>query len=302
MTSPSNHPVVTPLTPRLGAEISGVDLAHITPDALAVIQDSFDAYGGLLFRGQRLTPADLVGFSTQFGELDHAPVNENGRKAVDGHPEIYVVSNIKGPDGKPIGSLGAGEAVWHTDMSYIPNPPYASLLYAVEIPAEGGDTWLCSMAAAYEALPPALQQRVKGLRIKHDGTYNSGGYLREGLVDTDNPMDSVGQVHPLVTLHPRTGRQSLYLGRRRNAYIMGLELAESEALLDEIWQYAALPENCYRHRWSVGDVLMWDNRATMHRRDPFDPDARRLMQRTQIKGQGMPRGLVEREGAGTAAA
>lgn len=290
---------VKPLSPRLGAEISGVDLSDLDTGSLSVIQEAFDLHGGLLFRGQSLQPADLVGFSRHFGELDHAPVNENGRKAVDDFPEIYVVSNIKGADGKAIGSLGAGEAVWHTDMSYIPNPPYASLLYAVEIPAEGGNTWLCSMAEAYAALPPELKAQVEGLQIKHDGTYNSGGYLREGLVATDNPMESVGQIHPLVTLHPRTGRKSLYLGRRRNAYIIGLSLAESEALLNDIWKYAALPENCYSHRWSVGDVLMWDNRATMHRRDPFDDNARRLMQRTQIKGQGMPRGLT---GAGKIAA
>jgi len=295
MSASASGIAVKPLTPRLGAEISGVNLANLDAGALSVVQEAFDLHGGLLFRGQTLQPADLVAFSRHFGELDHAPVNENGRKAVEDFPEIYVVSNIKGPDGKPVGSLGAGEAVWHTDMSYVPNPPYASLLYAVEIPAEGGDTWLCSMAEAYDALPPALKARVEGLQIKHDGTYNSAGFLREGLVATDNPMESVGQIHPLVTLHPRTGRQSLYLGRRRNAYILGLSLAESEALLDEIWQYAALPENCYSHRWSVGDVLMWDNRATMHRRDPFDQDARRLMQRTQIKGQGMPRGLEERQ-------
>lgn len=291
MSASASGIAVKPLTPRLGAEISGVNLADLDAGTLSVIQEAFDQHGGLLFRGQKLQPADLVAFSRHFGELDHAPVNENGRKAVEDFPEIYVVSNIKGADGKPVGSLGAGEAVWHTDMSYIPNPPYASMLYAVEVPAEGGDTWLCSMAEAYDALPPGLKARVEGLQIKHDGTYNSAGYLREGLVATDNPMESVGQIHPLVTLHPRTGRQSLYLGRRRNAYILGLSLAESEALLDEIWQYAALPENCYSHRWSVGDVLMWDNRATMHRRDPFDQNARRLMQRTQIKGQGMPRGM-----------
>lgn len=298
--SRTNDVSVKPLTPRLGAEISGVDLAHLDSGSLDIIQDAFDLHCGLLFRNQKLTPADLVAFSRHFGDLDHAPVNENGRKAVEDFPEIYVVSNIKGPDGKAVGSLGAGEAVWHTDMSYIPNPPYASLLYAVEIPPEGGDTWLCSMAEAYAALPGSLKARVEGLQIKHDGTYNSAGYLREGLTATDNPMESVGQIHPLVTLHPRTGRKSLYLGRRRNAYIMGLSLAESEALLNEIWQYAALPENCYSHRWRVGDVLMWDNRATMHRRDPFDENARRLMQRTQIKGQGVPRGMGRQDGVAAA--
>lgn len=283
------HPTVTPLTPVLGAEIAGVDLAAPTRAEIDVIQRAFDRHGGLLIRGQSLKPGDLVAFSRHFGTLDEAPVNEKGRTAVDGFPEIYVVSNIKGADGEPIGSLGAGEAVWHTDMSYVDNPPYASMLYAVEVPREGGNTWLCSMAAAYEALPADLKARIDGLSIKHDGTYNSGGYLREGAHETDDPTRSVGKVHPLVIAHPRTGRPALYLGRRRNAYIMGLELAESEALLDALWQYATLPRNAYEHHWRVGDVLIWDNRATMHRRDPFDPDARRLMLRTQIKAETVPR-------------
>jgi taurine dioxygenase len=144
------------------------------------------------------------------------------------------------------------------------------------------------MYAVYEALPTALRRRVEHLRIKHDGTYNSGGYLRQGVTATDDPRTSPGAVHPLVCTHPDTGRRMLYLGRRRNAYLMGLELAESEALLDELWNFVARPEFAWEHTWRVGDLVMWDNRCTMHRRDPFDASARRIMHRTQIKGNACP--------------
>ncbi|SDF85055.1 TauD/TfdA dioxygenase family protein [Thalassobaculum litoreum] len=273
-----------PLTPVVGAEILGIDLGNVDDAQFAFIRQAFDRHAGLLFRGQDLSPEQLVAFSRRFGELDHAPIMENGQTAVPGLPEVYLVSNIKGPDGKEIGSLGAGEAVWHTDMSYLAAPPDISMLHAIEVPPAGGDTWLCGMNAAYNALPEELKRRVKGLRIKHDGTYNSGGYVRQGVTPTDDPRESPGTYHPVVIAHPNTGQPLLYLGRRRMAHIEGLDLAESEALLDELWSYATREENAYRHHWRIGDVLMWDNRATMHRRDPFDAASRRLMRRTQVKG------------------
>ncbi|MEQ8585273.1 MAG: TauD/TfdA family dioxygenase [Thalassobaculaceae bacterium] len=285
-------PQVRPLTAVVGAEILGVDLADVGDDAFAFIREAFDRYAGLLFRGQDLSPEQLVAFSRRFGDLDHAPVMENGQTAVPGLPEVYLVSNIKGADGKEIGSLGAGEAVWHTDMSYLSAPPDISMLHAIEVPPAGGDTWLCGMNAAYNALPDALKRRIAGLRIKHDGTYNSGGYVRQGVTPTDDPRESPGTYHPVVIAHPNTGQPLLYLGRRRMAHIEGLDLAESEALLDELWSYATREENAYRHRWQVGDVLMWDNRATMHRRDPFDAASRRLMRRTQVKGAMQPAAYV----------
>ena len=280
---------VTALTPAVGAIIENIDLRTLDENDFKTVAAAFDHYHGLVFRDQHLSDDDLVAFSARFGPLDHAPVMENGRTAVEGRPEIYLVSNIKDASGAAIGSLGSGEAVWHTDMSYAANPPFASALYAVEIPPAGGETALCSMAAAYPALPEALRARLAGLHIKHDGTYNSGGYLRQGVSEADNPRDAVGTYHPIVLAHPASGTPMLYLGRRRNAYIEGLDLDQSEALLDEIWHYACLPENSYTHAWRVGDLLMWDNRATMHRRAPFDAAARRLMKRTQIQSPAAPR-------------
>ena len=272
---------------KLGAEIPGVDLKKISDREFAALHRAWLDHLVVLVRGQQLTDDDLIRFSRRFGDLDWAPVQETGRRFVEGHPEIYVVSNVL-ENGVPIGSLGAGEAVWHTDMSYLEMPPKASMLYALETPSAGGDTSFCDMYAAYESLPANLKRGVASLSIKHDGTYNSGGYVRQGVKAVDDPMTSPGTYHPLVTTHPETGRKALYLGRRRNAYIQGLPLADSEALLDELWRYATRQELTWRHCWRPGDLVLWDNRCTMHRRDPFDPASRRVLHRTQIKGETRP--------------
>jgi taurine dioxygenase len=278
---------VTPTGAALGAEVDGIDLRRITDADFAAVYRAWLEHSVLLFRGQTLDDDDLIAFSRRFGELDFAPIQENGRRFVDGHPEIYVVSNVI-ENGVAIGSLGAGEAVWHTDMSYLEDPPKASMLYAIEIPPAGGNTGFTNMYLAYDALPDALKQRVAGRRVKHDGTYNSGGYVRQGVTPTDDPREAPGMYHPLVCTHPETGRKCLYLGRRRNAYIEGLALAESEALLDEVWRYATRDELSWYNTWRVGDVVLWDNRCTMHRRDPFDASSRRIMHRTQMKGESRP--------------
>ena len=136
--------------------------------------------------------------------------------------------------------------------------------------------------------PIRCARRVERLRVKHDGTYNSGGFTRQGVTPTDDPRTSPGTFHPLVYLHPETSRPALYLGRRRNAYIDGLSLDDSNALLDEIWSQATRDSHTWRHQWRVGDLVLWDNRCTMHRRDAFDPSARRIMHRTQIKASVAP--------------
>ncbi len=283
---------VAPLTPAVGAQVSGVDLASIGEEEFPLIEKAWHRHSVLLFRDQQLTDDDLLRFSRRFGELDPPPNQEHGRQSPPGYPDIYVVSNVLDEKGQPIGALGAGEAVWHTDMSYLDLPPDASMLYALEIPSSGGNTYLCGMQAAWASLPAALKMKVRGRRIKHDGTFNSGGYLRQGVTPTDDPHRAPGAWHPAVCTHPVTGVPALYLGRRRNSYVEGLAQAESDALLDELWAYATSPEFVYGHRWRLGDLLLWDNRSTMHRRDPFDNAARRVMHRTQIKGKWRPRAYV----------
>jgi taurine dioxygenase len=278
---------VVPTSAALGAEIRGVDLRRIDDAAFAAIHRAWLDHLVLLIRGQELNDVDLIAFSRRFGDLDLAPIQENGRRFVEGYPEIYVVSNVI-ENGVAIGSLGAGEAVWHTDMSYLDDPPKASMLYAIEVPPTGGSTGFTTMYLAYEELPEASKRRIVGLRLKHDGTYNSGGYVREGITATDDPIASPGTYHPVVCTHPESGRRCLYLGRRRNAYIEGLPLAESEALLDELWRYATREALNWYNTWRVGDLVLWDNRCTMHRRNPFDAASRRIMHRTQMKGGSRP--------------
>jgi taurine dioxygenase len=279
--------VICPTGKALGAEIQQLDLKCITDADFATLHSAWLDRLVLLVRGQQLTDQDFIAFSRRFGNLDWAPIQETGRRFVEGYPEIYVVSNVI-ENGVPIGSLGAGEAVWHTDMSYLEDPPKASMLYALEVPPGGGDTWFCNMYLAYESLPGPLKQHIQGLNVKHDGTYNSGGYVRHGVTPADDPVKSPGTYHPLVCRHPETGRRALYLGRRRNACIGGLPLAESESLLDELWSFAVQDQFTWHNEWQVGDVVLWDNRCTMHRRDSFDAASRRVLHRTQIKSETRP--------------
>jgi taurine dioxygenase len=270
----------------VGAEVRGVDLARASTADIAAIKKAWYRHDVLVFRRQKLTDDDLIAFSKHFGKLDPPPNQGAGQKSPPGYPDIYVVSNVLDEQGEPIGALGDGEALWHTDMSYIAWPPDASMLYSLEIPPRGGDTSFCSMRAALKHMPRALVERIKHLDIKHDATYDSGGYVRKGVTATDDPRTSPGTPHPIVIQHPESGEPALYLGRRRNAYIVGLDLEESERLLDEIWSYVETA--VYRHKWALGDLVLWDNRTTMHRRDAFDPQSRRIMHRTQIKGSHAP--------------
>jgi alpha-ketoglutarate-dependent taurine dioxygenase len=271
------------LAESLGAEIRGVDLSQpIAPELFARIRAAWLEHMVLRFRGQKLTDPQLLAFSRNFGELDPPGPNPLGRPFLPDHPQMNVISNIK-EGGVPLGGLGDGEAIWHADMTYVERPPMATILYAIEIPPSGGDTYWANMVLAYEALPATLKRRIDSLEAVHDATYNSAGAMRKGYKEVTDPRTAPGARHPLVRTHPETGRRSLFLGRRRNSYVLGLELDESERLLDELWRHATQRQFTFRQQWRVGDVMVWDNRCTLHRRDAFDPTARRLLHRTQIR-------------------
>jgi taurine dioxygenase len=268
----------------LGAEVSGVDVSMpIAADTFAAIRKAWLDNLVLRFRGQKLTDPQMLEFSQLFGELDPPGPNPYGKPFLPQHPEMNVISNVK-EGGTPIGGLGDGEAIWHSDMTYTDTLPSAALLYALELPAEGGDTYWANMYQAYEALPAETKKRIEGLKAIHDATYNSAGDKRKGYDDVTDPRRAPGARHGLVRTHPETGRKCLFLGRRRNSYIVGLELDGSEALLDALWAHATQPRFVFRQQWKIGDLMIWDNRCTLHRRDSFDPNARRVMHRTQIKG------------------
>lgn len=274
---------VRPTGAALAADVEGVDLSHpLTPEVTTAIKKAWSENLVLRFRGQHLNDDDLMRFSGQFGELDWAPIAA-ANDAPEGRAYVMVISNVV-ENGRAIGQLGAYEAVWHTDMSYIPEPPQASALYSLEVPESGGDTGFSNMHRALETLPAELRRQIEGRVCRHDASRNSAGELRRGFVDAPDPSQTVGADHPIVRIHPVTGRKALFLGRRRNAYIPGLSLADSEALLDALWAHATKPELAWYQQWQVGDLILWDNRCVMHRRDAFDPEARRVMHRTQIKG------------------
>ena len=274
---------VTPLAPALGAEVRGVDLHQLDSATFALVEEAWLRHLVLLFRGQRLSDPELLAFSRRFGELDPPGPNPYGAPFIPEHPEINVISNVK-VDGRPVGNLGDGEATWHCDMTYVDCPPRAALLHALEVPPSGGDSYWSNMYLAYETLPADLKEAIAGRRAVHDATYNSAGMMRKGMKPVTDPREAPGARHPLVVAHPQTRRPALFLGRRRNSYVLGLGLEESERLLDRLWEHATRPEFAFRQAWKAGDVLLWDNRVTLHRRDAFDPQSRRVMHRTQIRG------------------
>jgi taurine dioxygenase len=283
---------VRPLGAVTGADVEGVDLAALDAATFRVINDAWLDHLVLRFRGQTLTDVDLMNFSRRFGELDRVPIRAAGQVmtddprlsiAAEAREFVTVISNVK-IGGKAIGGLGNYESHWHTDMSYNDLPPIASVLYGIEVPPIGGNTSFANMYAAYEQLDPPTQQRITGMQCIHDASRNSVGELRRGFEEVTDPRQTKGAVHPLVRTHPVTGRRCLFLGRRRNAYIVGLEVDDSEALLDRLWNHAARPEFCWTQVWRKGDVVVWDNRCALHRRDPFGDNHQRVMHRTQICG------------------
>jgi taurine dioxygenase len=276
---------VRPIDAALGAEIVGVDLSRPLDAATGkAILDAWHRYCALLIRNQSLTDPQLVAFARLFGELEMAPPNKSGSHWLEGFPELAIISNVK-KDGQPIGSLGNGEAIWHTDMSFMEEPPAASLLYSIEIPGHGGATHLANMERAYETLPEDLKRRVEGRVAVHDATYTSAGEVRKkyaAFVGTTDPEKAPGAHHPLVRVHPVTGRKSLYLGRRSGA--SGILGEKDSSLWDALWAHCSDPALSWAHHWAVGDLLIWDNRCTMHYREAFDDSERRMMHRAQTKG------------------
>jgi alpha-ketoglutarate-dependent taurine dioxygenase len=279
---------VLPTGAALGADVRGLDLSGEIDDK--IFQDIYKAWNDhlvLRFRDQRLDDNALVGFSRRFGELDMAPTPAPGERMVVTLPEVAVISNIV-VGGKAVGSLGNSELVWHQDMSYKELPPKASLLYGIETPSAGGETFFYNLYKAYATLPQTLKSRIQALSCKHDATRNSSGQLRKGFEERYSNAERPGAIHPLVVRHPETGRPSLYLGRRPNAWILGLSDADSDALLDELWAHVQQGPHLWTQEWRQGDLVIWDNRCTLHRRNQLDPSLRRLMHRTQVRDKTRP--------------
>ncbi len=280
-----------PTGAALGAEVTGIDLSRDVSDVdRAVIVDAYTDHLVLLFRGQSLSFEDLLRLREVFGPPGQTADQLLGLGRKEYYPdqvptEITIISNIINDDGTPRGALGDGEAYWHTDSSFTEEPISASLLHAIEVPEHGGETAFLNMYQAYDDLPDGLATRIAGKSINHAKTHTSDGVKRAEFADVTDPTQAPGVQHPIVRAHPATGRKCLYLGRRINASIVGLSLDESEALLDEVWAHCCQDKYVWEHRWSVGDLLVWDNRCTMHHRNAFPPDSRRLMHKSITAGE-----------------
>jgi len=292
---------VAPTGAALGAEIRGLNFSLAVPeDVKAALRRAWSEHLVLLFRGQTLTDEQLLELSGLFGPPHHAAARKYHLDAGQGvddtymvsrHPSISIISNLDA-SGKPVldnGGLGSYEVVWHTDNSYVAVPPAGSMLYALEIPVNGGgDTAFNNQVLAYEELPDDLKRAIEGKYQVHDSSRNSAGVLRPGVKLPAKPEEVEGPTHPLVRVHPVTGRRALYLGRRRvwpSNYIIGLPNEESERLLDRLWAHATQPKYAWTHKWKVGDVVLWDNRCCMHYRTEIDVAQRRVLHRTTIKGE-----------------
>ena len=270
----------------LGGEIVDLDISNkLTQDQINFINQSWDERLVLVFKKQNLDDHKLINFSKYFGELDPPGPNPYGITFLPEFPEINVISNVKNKQGTPIGNLGDGEAVWHADMTYLQLPPKAGILYALEVPENQGNTHFANMALAYNELPNKLKEKIDDKILIHDSAHNSAGMLRKGYSEVDNPSETPGARHPMVITDKNTNKKLLFLGRRPHAYIIGLELEESENLLNEIWEHATQEKFTWTQKWEKGDLLMWKNLNVLHKRDAFDPNTRRVMHRTQIKGE-----------------
>lgn len=290
MTTATASYTVVPTGAALGAEVRGLDLRDLDDTTFGQLHAVWLEHMLLLFRGQRLTADDLVTLVKRFGtpvtssNLHKRDLAERTANQVFSlPPEVTVVTNIK-QDGKPVGILGDGELAWHADFTFSERPTAARMLLAVEIPPSKGHTYFINCYAAYDTLSDEMKRRISGKTIKQSDIVDTALKLRPGASLDADIRTFPGPSHPIISTHPETGRNMLFLGRRHGSYVNGLSLEDSEALLDQLWAHATQPRFIYEHSWQVGDVVVWDNRATLHKRDAFDSNARRVLYAAQVEG------------------
>ena len=260
---------IIPTGGALGAEVGGLNLREALPAGTqAQLRDAFHEHSLLRIRGQKLSRGDLVRFSAGFGEPVEHPTNRRDRDPQN--PLITLISNIE-EDGRALGALGNSELKFHADLVFLHTPGSVSILYCVECPPTGGDTYWSNGYHAYDTLDKTTQERIAGLKVVY--VHRNPAY---------NPPQP--PAHPIVCTHPETRRKMLFVSPSSAQGIAGLDDAEGKSLLNQLLEHATQDCLVWRHQWQVGDVIVWDNRCTLHRRDAFDNSARRLMWRTQLLG------------------
>jgi taurine dioxygenase len=291
---------IAPTGAALGAEIRGMDLSQPVPDASKTrLRQAWADHLVLLWRDQKLPDVSFLQAAEIFGRTKEPAARKFqvaggyaiGGKRVALDPRVSLISNLD-ENGVPVrdnGTLGSYEVVWHSDNSYVEVPPAGSMLFAIILPTDGGgDTWFNNQYVAYDELPADLKQAIEGKSQLHDASRNSAGVLRPTVELPTTPEEVPGPVHPLVRVHPVTGKRALYLGRRRDwpsNYIIGMSNAESECLLDRLWAHATQDKYAWEHKWRVGDLVLWDNRCCMHYRSEVDPTQARVLYRTVVNGE-----------------
>lgn len=276
---------VRTLSPALGAEISGVDLRNeLTPETLATIKDAWHRHLVILFRNQVLSEEDQIRFARHFGVLQRRgrPAEARNEASRLKYPEVtMLVSNIR-ENGKLIGSLADGEMQFHSDFCYMEKPAMGTFLYAMEIPAQGGDTLFLNMYKAYETLPDPLKSRIEGRNALNAYHYESVTREINGAKLDLGAHRQYAQ--PMVRTHPQTRRKALYVNRLMTFTVEGLDKAEGGALLEELFDHMEQDQFIYAHKWRVGDLILWDNRCTLHARTDFSDRERRLLRRHVVEG------------------
>jgi taurine dioxygenase len=278
---------IRPTGAALGADVEGADLGALAENDFRALRRALQDHLVLRFRGCAIDDQSFIDLARRFGPIE--PPEAHTRTAemtVPGFPEMSIISNLI-EDSVAKGEAGDGELRWHTDHGFMERPVALSMLLARALPSAGGDTSFANMYQAYDELPDALKPRVAGLQVKHQASHSSTGKRRPGYLDleSDDPRELPGALHPIVRTHPETGRKGLYLGRRFGAYIPPLPLDESEALLDELWDHATRAHLTWTQRWQRGDLIVWDNRCTLHRREGFAGHGLRRLHRLMTKGE-----------------
>jgi taurine dioxygenase len=266
---------VTPLSDAIGAEISGVDLSRpLDKTTLSEIRKAWLEHAIVLFRDQDISDEDQERFCRYFGDLE---VVRSARAADSKHPSVLLITNVR--DTGRTTALEDGEMMFHYDQCYYEFPAMGSTLFAMEVPEEGGNTIFANCTAAYESLPAAMKRRLEGLRARNYYDYARDPTIRPKTLNPDAPQ----WVHPVVRTHPETGRKALFVNRLMTIGIEGMDPEESDALLNELFERIEDAAFQYEHVWRVGDMLMWDNRCSVHARTYFSPESRRMMRRVTIR-------------------